>query len=254
MKRVIALAVACCLLLIGCPAFAAATLPKVAKGDLILCYGDSITLVGRDKAYATILGRILSSARPDQETTVRRVFIDGAKTSRLAREFDERVLEKHAGLRWLVIQDAGAAEPLEDFKKGLMEILRKCRARKVKIVLVTTAELEPGFTTYQPGKRGNAHAKHNELRRQLANGKGVYLIDLEATWHTLLAKTDELGLKLTYDGCHPDEAGLAAIAVTLARDFGVDRSALSLKNLGDFKKLTPSQFGTIADSIYCEAE
>ena len=218
-------------------------LPEPAKGDAILCYGDSITLVGGDNAYAAILDRIFASARPTLKVKVAREFIDGARTSKLARSFDERVLKKHAGLKWLVIQDAGAAEPMADFEKGIEGIIDKCLKRGIKVVLVTTPEIEPGpfarKKCYTPGKHGNRHARHNEIRAKLAEEKdGVYLVDLEKKWRALMARTGNMGTKLTYDGCHPDEEGLAAIAVVLAKEFGVKRKELVFRSLGRFKKLT----------------
>jgi len=248
---------AAAVVLLGCTAKVdtASSLPKPVKGDRIVCYGDSITLVGRDNAYATILGRIFASARGALDVKVAREFIDGARTSKLARKFDELVLKKHPEVKWLVIQDAGSAEPMPDFEKGIREIIGKCLKRKIKIALVTTPEIEPGpFAVerhYTPGKHGNRHASHNELRRKLALEKeGVYLIDLEKKWRELMARTGETGTKLTYDGCHPDEAGLVAIATVLAKEFGIERREISFKSLGTFKKLTEFQFAKMLDTIY----
>jgi len=229
--------------------------PKPAKGDYILCYGDSITLVGRSNPYAAILGRIFKSARPQSDVKVAREFMDGARTTKLAANFDQRVLKKHPNLDWLVIQDAGTAEPISAFEPALREIIGKCLKRKVKVVLVTTPEIERGpfrkKRSYTPGNKGNRFAKHNEFRRKLAKKmKGVYLVDLEAEWHNLMAATDKIGDKLTYDGCHPYETGLAAIAVVLARDFGIKRSEVKYASLGTYKDFTEAQLNVVLNVIY----
>lgn len=224
-------------------------LTKLKKNDFIVCYGDSITMAGQNNSYSMIAGKIINNAQAGMNIEVQRAFINGAPTSKLAEQLDVLVLEKYPKTNWLLIQDAGAAEPLEKFEKGLKDIIDKCVKNKINVILMTTGAIEPGFTQYKrPSK--NAFEAHNQLRQKLADGKGVYLIDLESKWNKLVSETERIGTKLTADGCHPNEAGRVAIAAVFAQALNIKREGISFTSSGNFKEISDKQFNTIIDIIY----
>lgn len=194
---------------------------SITKGEVEynLASGRRILAIEPDKAYPTVLGRLLTARYPQQQVQVDNYAQSGMPaTCPLNSDFCGVALVSDAIRRTepqalLLLQgvidlsgggDLDAIDPMVD---GLKSMIRDARARAVPHVFLSTLLPQKEATSFP--KRNVAMdliASANDEIRYLAATENVYLVDAYSVF---------VGNEATYigaDGLHPTHAGYEALA------------------------------------------
>jgi lysophospholipase L1-like esterase len=201
----------------------------VKSGEKVAFLGDSITQGGwsNPKGYVrlTVAGLKANGVEVDAVPA----GISGNKSNQMLERLDHDVLSKKP--EWMTLS-CGVNDvwhgvkgvPLEDYKKNIREIVDKCVAANVKVMILTATVIKEEL--------GNADnqklAGYNDFLRALAKEKKLPLADLNAMFQTRIKAANKLDQNvLTSDGVHMNAAGDEVMAEGVLRAFGVDDEGMA---------------------------
>lgn len=210
----------------------AASIP-FKNGQKIGFMGDSITQAGAEpQGYVTLVIRGLE-ANGIQVSSIP-AGISGHKSNQMLERLDRDVLSKKPD--WMTLS-CGVNDvwhgvngiPLEPYKKNITEIVEKCQAAGVKVMILTSTMIGEDA----PNSNNQKLATYNAFLRDLAKNKKCRLADLNADMQAAIAKAgpDHKGNLLTSDGVHMNPEGNRMMATGVLKAFGL--SAKQLKKAQD---------------------
>ncbi len=210
----------------------AASIP-LKNGQKIGFMGDSITQAGAEpQGYVTLVIRGLE-ANGIQVSSIP-AGISGHKSNQMLERLDRDVLSKKPD--WMTLScgvndvwHGANGIPLEPYKKNITEIVEKCQAAGVKVMILTSTMIGEDA----PNSNNQKLATYNAFLRDLAKKKKCRLADLNADMQAAIAKAgpDHKGNLLTSDGVHMNPEGNRMMASGVLKAFGL--SAKQLKKAQD---------------------
>lgn len=210
----------------------AASIP-LKNGQKIGFMGDSITQAGAEpQGYVTLVIRGLE-ANGIQVSSIA-AGIGGHKSNQMLERLDRDVLSKKPD--WMTLScgvndvwHGANGIPLEPYKKNITEIVEKCQAAGVKVMILTSTMIGEDA----PNSNNQKLATYNAFLRDLAKKKKCRLADLNADMQAAIAKAgpDHKGNLLTSDGVHMNPEGNRMMATGVLKAFGL--SAKQLKKAQD---------------------
>ncbi len=210
----------------------AASIP-LKNGQKIGFMGDSITQAGAEpQGYVTLVIRGLE-ANGIQVSSIP-AGISGHKSNQMLERLDRDVLSKKPD--WMTLScgvndvwHGANGIPLEPYKKNITEIVEKCQAAGVKVMILTSTMIGEDA----PNSNNQKLATYNAFLRDLAKKKKCRLADLNADMQSAIAKAgpDHKGNLLTSDGVHMNPEGNRMMATGVLKAFGL--SAKQLKKAQD---------------------
>ena len=210
----------------------AASIP-LKNGQKIGFMGDSITQAGAEpQGYVTLVIRGLE-ANGIQVSSIA-AGIGGHKSNQMLERLDRDVLSKKPD--WMTLScgvndvwHGANGIPLEPYKKNITEIVEKCQAAGVKVMILTSTMIGEDA----PNSNNQKLAAYNAFLRDLAKKKKCRLADLNADMQAAIAKAgpDHKGNLLTSDGVHMNPEGNRMMATGVLKAFGL--SAQQLKKAQD---------------------
>ena len=210
----------------------AASIP-LKNGQKIGFMGDSITQAGAEpQGYVTLVIRGLE-ANGIQVSSIP-AGISGHKSNQMLERLDRDVLSKKPD--WMTLScgvndvwHGANGIPLEPYKKNITEIVEKCQAAGVKVMILTSTMIGEDA----PNSNNQKLATYNAFLRDLAKKKKCRLADLNADMQAAIAKAgpDHKGNLLTSDGVHMNPEGNRMMATGVLKAFGL--SAKQLKKAQD---------------------
>ncbi|MGY8643102.1 MAG: SGNH/GDSL hydrolase family protein [Verrucomicrobiales bacterium] len=255
LKCLFALSVAMTILTIGQEA-KPPSLPEINKAlssggspVKIICFGDSVTGVyyhtGGVRAYTNMLGIALKQIHPKADVTMINAGISGHTTVNALARIDRDVIAHQPDVVTVMfgLNDVGKNVSIEDYRKNLIEIVKRCRAAGSKVVLCT-----PNAVVTTKARPIEKLTKYCNVIREVAKEHGVPLCDSFAEFEAMGKRDREAWLMTLSGEIHPNMAGHKAIAEQLARtitgqttslvDVGPPRPALA-KTVELLKKKAP---------------
>ncbi len=201
----------------------------VKDGQKIAFLGDSITAGGaKPGGYVTLTIQGLEAN--GVKTTAIPAGISGHKSNQMLARLEKDVLSKKPD--WMTLScgvndvwHGAKGVPLEDYKKNITEIVDKCQAAGIKVMILTATMI--GEDAENPNNQ--KLAPYNAFLRELATEKKCALGDLNAEMQAGLAKIGGAGPKtkiLTSDGVHMNPAGNKMMAVGVLKGFGLDEAQI----------------------------
>lgn len=210
----------------------AASIP-LKNGQKIGFMGDSITQAGAEpQGYVTLVIRGLE-ANGIQVSSIA-AGIGGHKSNQMLERLDRDVLSKKPD--WMTLScgvndvwHGANGIPLEPYKKNITEIVEKCQAAGVKVMILTSTMIGEDA----PNSNNQKLATYNAFLRDLAKKKKCRLADLNADMQAAIAKAgpDHKGNLLTSDGVHMNPEGNRMMATGVLKAFGL--TAKQLKKAQD---------------------
>jgi len=210
----------------------AARIP-LKDGQKIAFLGDSITQAGAEpQGYVTLVIRGLE-ANGIQVGSIP-AGISGHKSNQMLERLDHDVLSKKPD--WMTLScgvndvwHGANGIPLEPYKKNITEIVEKCQAAGVKVMILTSTMIGEDA----PNSNNQKLAAYNNFLRDLAKKKKCRLADLNADMQAAITKAgpDHKGNLLTSDGVHMNPEGNRMMASGVLKAFGL--SAKQLKKAQD---------------------
>ena len=210
----------------------AASIP-FKNGQKIGFMGDSITQAGAEpQGYVTLVIRGLE-ANGIRVSSIP-AGIGGHKSNQMLERLDRDVLSKKPD--WMTLScgvndvwHGANGVPLEPYKKNITEIVEKCQAAGVKVMILTSTMIGEDA----PNSNNQKLATYNAFLRDLAKKKKCRLADLNADMQAAIAKAgpDHKGNLLTSDGVHMNPEGNRMMATGVLKAFGL--SAKQLKKAQD---------------------
>ena len=200
----------------------------VKDGQKIAFLGDSITQGGvGPNGYVTLTIRGLESA--GVKATAIPAGISGHKSNDMLARLEKDVISKKPD--WMTlscgVNDVWHGKngvTLEDYKKNITQIVEKCQAAGIKVMILTSTMIGED----QPNANNQKLAPYNEFLRTLATEKKCLLADLNAEMQAAIAKAgaDKKGNILTGDGVHMNPAGNQMMATGVLKGFGLSAEQL----------------------------
>jgi len=220
-------------LLLACSSAVQAEI-AVKSGEKIAFMGDSITQAGaRPGGYCQLVIETLK--KNGVKTSGIYAGISGHKSNQMLARLEKDVLAKKP--TWMTLScgvndvwhgKRGVA--LEPYKKNMTEIVTRCQAAGVKVMILTSTMIGENQSDVQNQKL----LPYNAFLRELAKEKNCLLVDLNADMQEALKKfppTAKKGKQITRDGVHMNPLGNYMMAKGVLKAFG-----LSDKQLADAQK------------------
>ena len=207
---------------------AAFSAPMVKEGDRIGFLGDSITQFGNGPSgYVNLVMKGLRICGVKAEKVP--AGISGNKSNNMLARLERDVLSKN--VTWMTlscgVNDVWHRErgvELEEYKKNISQILDKCAAAGVKVVVLTSTMITEDAANQLNAKLDG----YNAWLKEEAGRRGLPVADLNADMKAELARIRETdktpGNKLTRDGVHMAFPGDCMMAWGVLRAMGVDES------------------------------
>ena len=116
--------------------------------------------------------------------------------------------------------------PLPDYKKNMTQIVERCQAAGIKILLLTATPI------YEKPKSAENQklAGYNDFLRQLAKEKKLLLCDLNEAFMSLYVKKRTEKNLWTTDGVHMKPRGNRLMAREIFRALGASRQEINRAN------------------------
>ena len=217
-------------------AFTLITLPILAQaeiavksGEKVAFLGDSITQAGwgNPKGYVKLIVSGLKANGVEIDPIP--AGIGGHKSNQMLERLERDVLSKNP--QWMTlscgVNDVWHGEkgiPLDDYKKNIREIVDKCAAAKVKVLILTATVIKEQLD----GPDNLKLTAYNDFLRELAKEKKLPLADLNAMFYERIIAANTPDQKvLTSDGVHMNPAGDLVMAEGVLRAFGVDDAGMA---------------------------
>ena len=207
----------------------AARIP-LKDGQKIGFLGDSITQAGAEpQGYVTLVIRGLEANGIKAGSIP--AGIGGHKSNQMLERLDRDVLSKKPD--WMTLScgvndvwHGANGIPLEPYKKNITEIVEKCQAAGVKVMILTATMIGEDA----PNSNNQKLAAYNDFLRDLAKKKKCRLADLNADMQAAIAKakaeSNYQGNLLTSDGVHMNPAGNRMMATGVLKAFGLNAKQL----------------------------
>ena len=218
--------------LIGSTAVQAAGI-AVKSGQKIAFLGDSITQAGAGpKGYVTLVMRGLEAG--GVTATSIPAGISGHKSNDMLGRLDNDVLSKKPD--WMTLScgvndvwHGANGVPLDPYKQNITQIVEKCQAAGVKVMILTSTMIGED----QPNPNNQKLVAYNDFLRALAKDKKCLLADLNADMQAAIAKAgpDKKGNLLTGDGVHMNPAGDVMMATGVLKAFGLSDEQIAKAKL-----------------------
>lgn len=196
----------------------------VKSGEKVAFLGDSITQGGwgSPKGYVKLVVAGLKANGVEVDPIP--AGISGHKSNQMLERLDRDVLSKKP--QWMTLScgvndvwHGAKGVPLEDYKKNIREIVDKCAAADVKVVILTATVIKEDLE----GPDNQKLAAYNDFLRDLAKEKKLRLADLNAMFQERIKAANTPDKKvLTSDGVHMNDAGNVVMAEGVLRAFGVN--------------------------------
>jgi len=199
-------------------------------GQKIGFLGDSITQAGAEpQGYVTLVIRGLE-ANGIQVGSLP-AGIGGHKSNQMLERLERDVLSKKPD--WMTLScgvndvwHGANGIPLEPYKKNITEIVEKCQAAGVKVMILTATMIGEDA----PNSNNQKLAAYNDFLRDLAKKKKCRLADLNADMQAAIAKakkeSNHQGNLLTSDGVHMNPEGNRLMATGVLKAFGLNARQL----------------------------
>ena len=212
----------------------------VKNGESIAFMGDSITYAGafsydKDLGYFSKENpsgyvRLVASALADQgiKVTVIPAGWSGNTSSHMLGRLEKDVLSKKA--TWMTLS-AGVndvmhtAVELDEYKKNITEILDRCQAAGVKVMVLTATQI--GLPVTSPGNV--KLAGYNDFLREITKARNLPLADLNAAMvaEQAVYENAKAERSLTTDGVHMNVYGDMVMAKGILAAFGLNKGQLA---------------------------
>ena len=202
----------------------------VRNGDKIAYLGDSITEHGHRKplGYVNLVRNGLKSA--GIKTSCVKAGVLGNDSSQMLTRLERDVLSQKPQLMtlscgvndvWHGFENPPRGVALPEYRRNVTEILDRCTAAGVKVVLLTATMIHED----DADPRNVALAPYNAWIREIARERRIPLADMNRRMHETLAArraaNPSKGNKLTWDGVHMSQAGDEMMAQCLLEAMGV---------------------------------
>ncbi|HZK79421.1 MAG TPA: GDSL-type esterase/lipase family protein [Humisphaera sp.] len=264
-----------CLALIILPSLARAEI-AVKSGEKIAFLGDSITAAG-NQVPGGYIHLVISGLKANGiDATPIPAGISGHKSNDMLARLDRDVISKKPD--WMTLS-CGVNDvwhgvngvPLDQYKKNITEIVEKCEAAHIKVMILTSTMIQE-----VPNDNNTKLAGYNEFLRELAKEKKLPVGDLnEEMQATLKAAPAHKGNYLTVDGVHMNARGNVMMATGVLKGFGLDEAQLhkakeawldipncvelgkisvSLRQLDGLSKLADSRHESVQDLVNAEVK
>lgn len=209
----------------------------VKAGQKIAFMGDSITQAGAGPdGYVTLVIRGLEAA--GVKATSIPAGISGHKSNQMLERLERDVLSKKPD--WMTLScgvndvwHGANGVPLEQYNTNITQMVEKCQAAGVKVVILTSTMIGED----EPNENNRKLVAYNEFLRTLAKEKKCLLADLNADMQAAIAKAGpaKKGNLLTSDGVHMNPAGNQMMATGVLKAFGLSAEQLdkAKKNWAD---------------------
>ncbi len=204
--------------------------PIVQSGQTIAFLGDSITQHGA--AHPSGYVRLVESGLKANgiEVKVIGAGISAHKSNQMLERLQQDVLDKKPALMTLScgvndVWHGAKGVSLEDYKKNITEIVDRCAAAGVKVVILTATPIREN-----DNENNQKLAGYNAFLKQLATEHKLPLADLSAAmWAELNKPTHPRppGDFLTVDGVHMNPLGNEIMAIGVLEAFGLDAAQMS---------------------------
>jgi lysophospholipase L1-like esterase len=222
------------------PVYAKDNTVPLKSGQTIAFLGDSITAAGaREGGYC----KLVLDGLKREGIEAKGVFagIGGHKSNQMLARLDKDVLSKKPD--WMTLSCGvndvwhgknGVA--LEPYKTNITEIVDRCQAAGIKVMLLTSTMIKED----QNNGLNQKLAPYNEYLRELAKTKKCLIADLNADMQEALKtfpKDAPKGKQLTGDGVHMNAYGNIMMAKGVLRALSVSNEKLD--TLGEEWKKAP---------------
>ena len=250
----------------------------VKSGETVAFMGDSITQQGWQSGSGYV--KLVVSGLEANGVTITPVpaGISGHKSNQMLARLDKDVLAKKP--QWMTlscgVNDVWHGEkgvPLEQYRQNIRQIVDKCLAANVKVMILTATMIREDATNDENKKL----AAYNEFLRELAKEKKLPLADLYADMEAAVKAGGGGKGKpnlLTTDGVHMNAAGNVMMATGVLKAFGLNdeqlakakknwldipnavelKVGLTLRQYENLKRLAGSQGKTVQQYIDGEAK
>jgi len=211
---------------------AQAATPLVKSGETVAFMGDSITQQGAagPGGYVNLVASGLAANGVDIKLLP--VGISGNKSDQMLARLNGQVIAKKP--QWMTLScgvndvwhgERGAGISLEDYKKNITEIVDRCAAAGVNVVILTATQINLPVTNSLNTKL----VAYNDFLRQLAAERKLPLADLNADMFAAQEALKAAGIKrlLTGDGVHMNIYGNLMMAKGVLRAFGLDDAQIA---------------------------
>lgn len=196
-------------------------------GDTIVFLGDSITQAGaKPEGYVSLFS--LFCGVNGYELKVINAGISGHKSNDMLARLEKDVLAHRPA--WVSIScgvnDVWHGErgvPLADYKRNMTEIVDRCRAVRVQVLLLTATPIHENLNSPENQKLRD----YNAFLRQLAQEKKLVLCDLFNAFEELYKKKLRDQNLLTTDGVHMNPRGNRLMAREILRCLGASRQQIA---------------------------
>jgi lysophospholipase L1-like esterase len=195
----------------------------VKSGEKVAFLGDSITQSGwgNPKGYVKLVVAGLKANGAEIQPVP--AGISGHKSNDMLARLDRDVLSKKPD--WMTLScgvndvwHGPKGVPLEAYKKNIREIIDKCAAANVKVIILTATVIKEDLNSPENQKL----AAYNDFLRSFAQEKHLRIADLNASFQMRIKSENKPGVKvLTIDGVHMAPLGDELMAEGVLRAFGV---------------------------------
>ncbi|WP_269523250.1 SGNH/GDSL hydrolase family protein [Coraliomargarita parva] len=203
---------------------------RIQSGQKLAFLGDSITQYGANNpsGYA----RLVKIGLMENGVNAEYVFagISGHKSNQMLARLERDVLSKQPD--WMTlscgVNDVWHGErgvPLEDYKTNITEIVDRCEAAGVTVMILTATPIKE-----VPNELNEKLAGYNAFLRELAAERDLPLVDLNAAfWKKLNQPSGPRpeGLYLTGDGVHMNPLGDMLMAAEILKAFGLSEDQIA---------------------------
>jgi lysophospholipase L1-like esterase len=198
---------------------------RLAKGEVIAFFGDSITQAGaRPGGYCRLIGEAIKKQRPELGVKIVYAGISGHKVPDLQGRLQRDVLSKNPTIVFIYIgindvwhSTRGRGTPKDQFEAGLRDLIKQISASDARIVLCTPSTI--GEKTDGSNALDVMLEDYSKISRKIAADTGVTLCDLRKVFLVHLKKHNpdnkSRGI-LTGDGVHLNAAGNQFVAAQAA--------------------------------------
>ncbi len=187
------------------------------KPTRVVCFGDSVTGVyyhtGSRRAYTDMLGVALNRISPGSNVEMINAGISGNTTVHALARIERDVLSHQPDVVTVMfgLNDMTRV-PLEEYRKNLSEIVKRCREAGAEVVLAT-----PNAVTDSPGRPAEKLIQYCDVVRSLAKELDVPLADCYQELAAFRANSNFDWQLLMSDAIHPNMAGHQKIASLLVQ-------------------------------------
>jgi len=203
--------------------------PAALDGKKIAFMGDSITEGGAaPNGYVTLAIRGL--AANGIKATAIPAGISGHKSNDMLARLEKDVLAKKPDFMTLScgvndVWHGANGIPLDKYKENITQIVDKCQAAGIKVVILTSTMIGED----QPNPNNQKLIAYNDFLRALAKEKKCLLADLNADMQAGIAKAgaDKKGNLYTGDGVHMNPLGNQMMATGVLKAFGLTAEQLA---------------------------